>query len=123
MKTIQSSSVKTGKYLKTFLALLVCLPLLTACEKPSRHSVGNEGERTQGEELDDRNLTANVKSALNDDSIKLPDVQVAVYKGTVQLSGFTDSAEQKSRAGEIAKKVQGITEVVNNISVKEARKP
>jgi hypothetical protein len=38
-------------------------------------------------------------------------------KGTVQLSGFVSSDEQKSRAGDLAKKVDGVREVENHITV------
>jgi len=36
----------------------------------------------------------------------------------VQLSGFVDTDEQKNRAGEIARQEEGVTQVVNNISLK-----
>ena len=42
------------------------------------------------------------------------------FKGVVQLSGFVNSRDQKNRAGDLAKKVEGIREVANNITVKES---
>jgi len=36
------------------------------------------------------------------------------------LSGFVNSRDQKNRAGDLAKKVEGIKEVANNITVKES---
>jgi osmotically-inducible protein OsmY len=80
-------------------------------------------ERTAGEELDDKTLTANVKDALRADPMKFPDVQVTSYRGVVQLSGFADTREQKDRADDIAKRVPGVTKVENNISVEEAKVP
>ena len=50
--------------------------------------------------------------------MKALDVNVDTFKGTVQLSGFVDTADQKSRAGEVAKTVQGVTEVKNNLQMK-----
>ena len=44
------------------------------------------------------------------------------FKGTVQLSGFVNSRDQKNRAGDLAKKVEGVREVENNITVKESAK-
>ena len=38
----------------------------------------------------------------------------------MQLSGFVDTDEQKRRAGDIAKQAEGVTQVVNNISLKPA---
>jgi osmotically-inducible protein OsmY len=36
------------------------------------------------------------------------------------LSGFVNSRDQKNRAGDLAKKVPGVKQVVNNITVKES---
>jgi osmotically-inducible protein OsmY len=46
-------------------------------------------------------------------------VNVTTFRGTVQLSGFVNNSAQKSKAAQIAKTVQGVREVDNNISVKE----
>jgi hyperosmotically inducible periplasmic protein len=46
-------------------------------------------------------------------------VNVIACKGTVQLSGFVNTADQKTKAGEIARQVQGVQDVVNNITVKD----
>jgi osmotically-inducible protein OsmY len=79
---------------------------------------GNKYERSTGESIDDSATTGRVKSALGHDAYKYPDVKVTTFKGTVQLSGFVESREQKSRAGDIAKGVEGAKEVKNNITVK-----
>jgi len=80
---------------------------------------GNQYERSTGESIDDRATTTRVKSALGGDSqYKYSDVKVTTFKGTVQLSGFVDTRDQKSRATDLAKNVTGVRDVVNNISVK-----
>jgi hyperosmotically inducible periplasmic protein len=80
---------------------------------------GNRYERSTGESIDDRATTGRVKSALGADAIfRYPDVKVTTFKGTVQLSGFVDSRDQKAKAAEIAKNVSGVKDVENNISVK-----
>ena len=79
---------------------------------------GDRYHESTGEYVDDSSLTARVKSALGDDSYKYPDVKVTSFKGTVQLSGFVDDRSQKARAGTIAKGVQGVKDVENNITVK-----
>lgn len=79
---------------------------------------GTPTKESTGEYVDDTSLTARVKSALGDDSYKYPDVKVTTFKGTVQLSGFVDDSAQKERAGNIAKGVQGVKDVDNNITVK-----
>ena len=80
---------------------------------------GNEYKRSTGESIDDSATTGRVKSALGDDNhYKYPDVKVTTFKGTVQLSGFVDTRDQKSKAADVAKRVAGVKDVVNNISVK-----
>ncbi|HTA95740.1 MAG TPA: BON domain-containing protein [Verrucomicrobiae bacterium] len=37
----------------------------------------------------------------------------------MQLSGFVNTADQKTRAGEIAAHVEGVQNVANNITVKD----
>jgi hyperosmotically inducible protein len=64
-------------------------------------------------------MTSEVKSALKKDQIyKFQGVQVSAANGTVQLSGFTPSEKEKQRAAELAKNVQGVREVINNIVVR-----
>jgi hyperosmotically inducible protein len=43
---------------------------------------------------------------------------VDVFRGTVQLNGFVDTNDQKTKAEQIAKGVQGVQNVVNNLTVK-----
>jgi osmotically-inducible protein OsmY len=45
-------------------------------------------------------------------------VDVKVYRGTVQLSGFVNTRDQKNRAGEIAEAVPGVDRVENNLTIK-----
>jgi osmotically-inducible protein OsmY len=42
----------------------------------------------------------------------------SVYRGTVQLSGFVQTGEQKDKAYDISKNVQGVSKVENKITVK-----
>jgi len=94
------------------------LPLLlgvTGC------TTGNEYEQSTGEYIDDSGTSSRVRSALGKDpQYKYDDVKVTTFKGTVQLSGFVNSREQKSRAAEITRGVENVREVVNNITVKES---
>ena len=41
-----------------------------------------------------------------------------MFKGVVQLSGFVNSKDERNRAGDITKTVDGVKEVKNNILVK-----
>jgi hyperosmotically inducible protein len=93
------------------LAASVAIMALTGCQTSS--------DRTAGRQLDDRIVNSKVKDALEDHPMyKFPEVRVMTYGGVVQLSGFVNSDEQKAKAGELAKKVEGVHEVINNISMK-----
>jgi len=81
---------------------------------------GDRYHESTGEGIDDTATTGRVKKALHDDpQYKYGDVKVTTFKGTVQLSGFADSRDAKNRAGDIAKTVEGVKDVVNNITVKQ----
>jgi hyperosmotically inducible periplasmic protein len=86
-------------------------------------STGCAGDRytqSTGESIDDAATSGRVKKALSDDpEYKYPQVEVKTFKGTAQLSGFVNTRAQKSHAGDIAKNVQGVQEVVNNITIKD----
>lgn len=80
---------------------------------------GTATRESTGEYIDDATITTKVKGAfVKDPVVKAIDVKVDTFKSVVQLSGFVDTAEQKSRAEQIAAGVQGVQRVQNNISVK-----
>jgi osmotically-inducible protein OsmY len=116
---MKKESVSTGKTLKV-LGLIIglgAMPLLlgvTGCTTGSRY------EQSTGERIDDHGTSSRVRAALaRDTQYKYDAVNVETFKGTVQLSGFVNTKDQKNRAGDIARKVKGATDVENNITVKE----
>ena len=114
------TSINTGNTLKSFglVLSLAALPLLlgvTGCTTGSRY------EQSTGERIDDHGMSSRVRSALAADSqYKYGDVSVQTFKGVVQLSGFVNSRDQKNRAGELARKVEGVKQIENAITVKES---
>jgi len=75
--------------------------------------------RSAGRYIDDKMLVGKVKGALGDSAVyKFPDVNVNTYNGTVQLTGFVDTMDQKRKAEEIARNVQGVNAVQNQIALK-----
>jgi osmotically-inducible protein OsmY len=81
---------------------------------------GNRYEQSTGEHIDDKATSMRVKKALGADAeYKFAGVEVTTFKGTTQLSGFVDTRAQKSRAGDLAKNVEGVKNLQNNITVKE----
>jgi hyperosmotically inducible protein len=78
------------------------------------------GTTTVGNKLDDSVVTTKVKTALiADTSIKSLDIMVVTRKGEVQLSGFVNNQGQIDRAVEVAKGVEGVTKVGNDMSIKK----
>jgi osmotically-inducible protein OsmY len=84
--------------------------------------LGCAGDRTSkstGQVIDDNAIAAKVKSALvADPDVKGTQVNVDVFKGAVQLSGFVDNAAQAQKAVNLARNVPGVTEVRNSLIVK-----
>jgi osmotically-inducible protein OsmY len=72
-----------------------------------------------GRAVDDTVITTKVKSALIADPVtKAHEISVETYGGTVQLSGFVDNSEQRTRATEVAKGVDGVKNVKNSLQIK-----
>jgi hyperosmotically inducible protein len=82
--------------------------------------VESDGQRTAGQAVDDKALATRVRDSLhNNPEYKFDDVGVAVYKSTVQLSGFADTSDQKTRAGDLARQIPGASNIQNNITAKD----
>ncbi len=101
------------------LCLVLCIGLSTAAVATFTGCAGNQTDRSTGQYIDDKSITMRVQRALGDNpEYKFSDVNVDVFRGTVQLSGFVNTSDQKSKAADIAKGVQGVTDVQNKITVK-----
>ena len=88
---------------------------VTTVEEPAAHP-----RQTAGEVVDDGVVTAKVKAKLVDDPLtKAYQISVETFKGAVQLSGFVDSAEARSRAAQLASTVSGVKEVTNSLQVRK----
>jgi len=75
--------------------------------------------QSPGAYMDDSWITTKVKTAiLNEPSLKVLQINVETYKGAVQLSGFVDSAASQAKAVEIARAVQGVTSVKNDMRLR-----
>ena len=103
------------------IKILLCLSLLASfagCSSSSKEKDARKHE-TAGQYVDDSVITTRVKAALfNEDSLKSTDIKVKTYKGIVQLSGFVDTADEVEKAGEVAKNIDNVSSVQNNIIVK-----
>jgi hyperosmotically inducible protein len=80
----------------------------------------NPPQATTGQVIDDATVTATVKAKLIDDTTtKAHQINVETQNGIVQLTGFADSMASKSRAGELARSVDGVAEVKNDIEIRQ----
>jgi osmotically-inducible protein OsmY len=76
-------------------------------------------QESTGEYVDDSVITTKVKAELaGDDFFKSFEISVETFKGVVQLSGFVNSQQAVDKAGQIARRVNGVTSVKNNLVVK-----
>ena len=79
-----------------------------------------DGKATVGNAVDDSIVTAKVKSALlADPDIKSFDIAIATRKGEVQLSGYVNNQAQISRAIDIARGIEGVQSINNEMSIKK----
>jgi len=96
-------------------ALVATAGLTAGCA--SWHKSSDERPATQ--KINDSATARRVKSDLNAAAVfKFPDVGVTAYNGQVQLYGFVDTDEQKRVAEDIARRTVGVTQVVNDITIK-----
>lgn len=71
-----------------------------------------------GDDLEDAGLTAKVKTRLaSDERVSAFDVDVDAREGVVTLEGSVGEEEAKSAAEEIARATDGVSDVVNRITV------
>jgi len=72
-----------------------------------------------GEYVDDTVITTKVKAAiLKDPTLKVADINVETFKGTVQLSGFVKSRADINQAVAVARGINGVKSVRNSIQLK-----
>ena len=75
--------------------------------------------QSSGAYMGDSWVTTKVKTAiLNEPSLKVLQINVETYEGVVQLSGFVDTAASRTKAAEIARSVQGVKTVKNDLELR-----
>ena len=70
-----------------------------------------------GAYADDVAINTKVKANLVD-QLGLKGIEVRTLENVVQLSGFVDSQQTKMQAGQIARNVEGVREVKNDLIVR-----
>ena len=75
-----------------------------------------EPTRGPAQTVADAAITAKVKTALgNDDLVKARNINVDTLRGEVTLNGTVNSAAEKERAISLAKRVDGVANVKDNL--------
>ena len=102
------------KQLKRISTLFFAVLLISAagCASTSKQ----EGT---GEYVDDTVITTKVKAAiLNEPSLKVAEINVETFKSVVQLSGFVSTQANIYKAVDVARNVNGVTNVKNDMRLK-----
>ena len=77
------------------------------------------GQETVGAYVDDTAITSSVKSRyVESKDVDASSIGVETLNGTVMLSGFAKSETEKSTAESVARKVNGVKSVKNQIAVR-----
>ena len=99
---------------KTLIAAAIAVTLLT-----SAGCAVSRGQQTAGAYVDDSVITASVKTGmLEDDRVAGTSITVETLNGTVMLSGFAKSEAERAAAESIAKNVDGVKVVKNEIAIR-----
>jgi hyperosmotically inducible protein len=94
------------------IAATVSLVQLTGC------AVARD-QQTVGSYIDDATITTRVKARMAEDkSVSATSISVETLKGTVQLSGFAKSAEERATAERLARSTPGVQAVRNDVLVR-----
>lgn len=103
--------MKQLKCISTFF-FAVLLMSVVGCASTSKQ----EGT---GEYVDDTVITTRVKAAIfNEPTLKSAEINVETFKGVVQLSGFVSTQANIYKAAEVARNVNGVTNVKNDMRLK-----
>jgi osmotically-inducible protein OsmY len=77
------------------------------------------GQETVGAYVDDAGITAGVKSRfVENKNVDAASIHVETLNGTVMLSGFSKNATEKATAEKLAREVNGVKAVRNEIAVR-----
>ena len=79
----------------------------------------SRGQETVGAYVDDATITTQVKARMVDNKdVDAAAIKVETLNGTVMLSGFAKNEKERSTAESIARNVNGVKAVKNEIAVR-----
>lgn len=111
--------MKPLKHFSVFLLALTAASLIGCASDNGRRSDTTEVRQTPGAYLDDSMITTKVKTAIfNEPGLDSAEITVETYQGVVQLSGFVESQQDINRAVQVARQVEGVKSVKNDMRLK-----
>ena len=111
----QAQKDLAGEYAKDIKGVKDVKNEMTIAQIPS------EPKQTMGDKIDDASITAQVKMALlTHHSTSFFKTGVATNNGVVTLSGMANSAAAKEMAAKVTNNVNGVTSVINNMTVNDS---
>lgn len=103
--------MKNFKIVTTLISALM-LTAVVGC-------AATRSQESTGQYVDDTVITTSVKHAiLNEPTLKVNEINVETFKGVVQLSGFVRSAGDIDTAIRVARGVNGVKSVKNDMRLK-----
>lgn len=103
--------MRVSRTLKLLSALLLIAILAPACQSMTGRSTGRY--------MDDKTINAKVKTKLvGEKASNLTRVGVSTVNGVVHLDGVVDTVQDKVVAEELARQVDGVVNVVNQLQIK-----
>ena len=103
-----------NRYTASIAAAVTALALLTTAG-----CAVTRGQESVGAYVDDTAITTAVKARFVENKlVDAASISVETLKGTVMLSGFAKNMAEKTTAESLARKVNGVTSVKNEIAVR-----
>ena len=98
--------------LSRVVAAMLMISFLAAC-------AGSKTQESTGQYIDDSVITSTVKAKLlHDKEVSGLAINVETFKAVVQLSGFARTDAERRKAAELARSVDGVKDVKNDIRLK-----
>ena len=98
----------------TLVAAMTAVVLLT-----TSGCAVKRGQETVGAYIDDTGITTLIKSRFAEDKqVDATSIRVETLNGTVMLSGFAKSSTERNTAENIARRVNGVKSVKNEIVIR-----
>src|SRR5215207_878596 len=107
------------KHIARWVLIAMMGAAAAACMSNDEQGSAERTAGNAGRVVDDSVITGKVKAALvADPTTKAHQITVETFKGVVQLSGFVDSSEARSRAAQVAEQVEGVKDVKNALELR-----